>query len=100
LVEVLDENEVARLIDDGFFYILEDKTQLHRRVAGRGQTETWKTLYVDLGLTEDGKWVTIRFYFPKNEFELLVARNAFNTLTQYRRKEVERLRELYEGILF
>ena len=95
MVEVLAENEVARLVDDGYYYILEDKTQLRRPVVVQRRTETYKTFYVDFGTTESGRWVAIRYYFPKDQFELEIIMRAFETLTRGRRAEIEKLRELY-----
>jgi hypothetical protein len=97
-MSILEENEFARLIDDGQFYILEDKTQLHRQIVLQKSTETWKNIWLDLAETDSGTLVAVRYYFPKNQFELAVARNAFNTLTSARSKELKRLKELYGGV--
>lgn len=92
---ILEENEVVKLMDDGAFYVLEDKTQVHRPIVEQGHTETWKNLYVDWAFTDSGQRVAVRYYWPKSEFELVLAKHAFHTLTKARRKELARLRELY-----
>lgn len=94
MTTVLLENEVARLIDDGVFYILEDKTQMHKPIVLRSNTETWKSMYIDFAQDDEGRYVAVRYYWPKSEFELAVAKNAFTSLTNARRKEIARLKEL------
>jgi hypothetical protein len=99
VASVLLENEVARLLDDGAFYILEDKTQMHKPIVLQANTETWKCMYVDFALDENGRYVAVRYYWPKSDFELAVAQNAFVSLTNVRRRELARLKELL-GVQF
>jgi hypothetical protein len=93
-MSVLEENEVVRLIDDGSFYILEDKTQLHRSIVMQECTKTWKNIWLDLAKTEKGAYVAVRYYWPKSQFDLEVVMDAFNTLTKARKKELQ------EGVVY
>jgi hypothetical protein len=95
-MSVVEENEVARLVDDGTFYIVEDKTMLNKPIHLQSNTETWKTMFVDWTRTEEGKFAAIRFYLPKTQFDFEVARNVFDSITKARRKELEKLKELAE----
>lgn len=95
--QIILENDVARLLDDGTFYVVEDKTQLNRQVVEQKHTETLKSLWVDWAFTENGKRVAVRYYFPKTDFEVVLAKNVFRTLSRAREKEIVKLKDLHLG---
>jgi hypothetical protein len=72
---------------------------MHRPIFEQTGIETWKSMYIDWAVTESGDRVAVRYYWPKSDFEYAVVRNAFDTLTNARRKELARLKELYSGYL-
>ena len=96
----VEENDFAVLYDTGDFWVVEDKTRSHMLIKFQGQTWTVLNMYVDFAEDEEGMWLPVRTYYPKNQFAYKQVLSAYNSLTMKRRREFreqQRLAKAKEG---
>jgi len=92
--QLIEEDEFARLYDDGYYWIIEDKTLGDKEVVHTGETKTLVTIKMDFVLVND-RLAAARVYYPKDQFTIDDAKKTFIKVNTERKKEFMKYREQF-----
>jgi len=84
-MRIVDENEYARIEDDGYYYIVTDKTLEHLPIHHEGETRSLAHIKIEFVLVED-KLTPMRTYYPKDEVDIKAVYTVYNRLTKIHSK--------------
>jgi hypothetical protein len=93
----VEENDFAVLYDAGGYWVVEDRTRSDMPVRFQGQTKTLKNIFIDFAEDEEGVWLPVRTYYPKNQFAYKLVLSAYRSLTAVRRREFRKLERLMKA---
>jgi hypothetical protein len=101
--KLIMENDVCRLYEDRWWYIIEDKVFSRLPVEYTSETKTIVNIRVEFAFLSNGYPVRVRAYYPKSEFQydsfkvILQAFESWSDWTRKKIKEFEAFKEYLEG---
>jgi len=90
----VEEYEYAALYDDGYYWIVEDKTLVGKEIVHTGETKTLVNMRIDFTLIGN-QLHGVRYYLPKDQFPISEAKDLLIKINTQRKREHIEYRERF-----